>query len=222
MDQNEASRKVLDESQKEKFPYEMEALGMKIIVEKDVFSPKHFNGWEIFTRSFPSAQGLEVLEVGCGTGVTSLYIAKHGAKKVLAVDVNPAAVENTRKNIEINKLENIETRESDIFSTLKSGECFDIIYWNTPFMYQDESYQYQSVLEKGLFDPGYKLTERFLEEAPRYLKDGGYVLFGTGNFGDVPKFKKLAEKYGYTLELLTKENSVEINPVDFQLYKLFK
>jgi release factor glutamine methyltransferase len=220
MTQDDASRQVLNESQQETFPYEMNALGIPIVVYKDVFSPKHFNGWKMFTRNFPKVDGLEVLEVGCGTGVTSLYLAKHGAQRVVAVDINPAAVENTQKNIEKNNLINMEARFSDIFSGIKPGEQFDVIYWNTPFLYQDETYTYRSVLERGLFDPGYKLTDRFLQEAPQYLKKNGYVLFGTGDFGDVERFKKIADAYYYTYELLKKEDSVEIYRVDFQLYKL--
>ena len=212
----------MEDSQKEQFPYEIDAMGLRIVVEKDVFSPKHFNGWEIFTRNFPDVAGLDILEVGCGTGVTSIYLAKHGARKVVAIDVNPAAVKNTQENIRLNNLENIEARGSDIFSGLKEGEKFDVIYWNMPFMYQDEEYEYSSMLERGLFDPGYILTDRFLKEAPQYLKEGGYVLLGTGDFGDIERFKKIADTYRYSYSLLSREDSTEINPVDFQLFKLVR
>jgi methylase of polypeptide subunit release factors len=220
MDQNTASRKVLRESQSDHFPYHIEFEGLDITVEKNVFSPRYFNGWRIFTESFPQVTGKRVLEVGCGTGITSLYLAKQRATHVLAVDISAPAVHNTQTNITSNNLSNIEARQSDIFSNLLPTESFDIIYWNMPFMYQPAGYKYRSLLERGLFDPGYALTERFLREASHHLLPGGKALVGTGNFGDVERFMDLAKKHGYTVRLISRQDSLEINPVDFQLYEL--
>src|ERR1700722_19105905 len=114
MDQNAASRKVLAVSQNEKFPYEIRFGGLRVLVEKNVFSPKYFNGWKIFTLHFPKVNGKEILEIGCGTGITSLYLAKQGAKRVVAADVSSYAVHNTLKNVGLNGLKNIEVRKSDI------------------------------------------------------------------------------------------------------------
>jgi release factor glutamine methyltransferase len=170
--QNEESRMVLQQSQNETFPYQIKAFDLPILVFKDVFSPKHFNGWEIFTRNFPDFKNKSILEIGCGTGVTSVYLAANGASKVIAMDINPEAVKNTQANIELNKLENLETRESDIFKALSLDEKFDIIYWNMPFMPIEEGYDYRNVLERGLFDPGYGITETFLRESSKHLMWG--------------------------------------------------
>lgn len=87
-------------------------------------------------------------------------------------------------------------------------------------MYAPMNYKYHSVLERGLFDPGYKITEKFLREAKKFLKPKGKVLFETGDFDDISRFKKLAKKYNYTVKLIAKEKSTEINPVVFELYEL--
>lgn len=220
LDQNTASRKILADSQKVRFPYTIKSSGLKVIVREKVFSPKHFNGWEIFNKHFPSVRGETVLEIGTGVGITALYLAKHGAEKVIAVDINPHAVKNTKENIKLNKVKNVEVRQSDIFSSIKKDERFDTIYWNTPFMYMPNGYKYRSVLERGLFDPGYKITERFLKESKKLLTPKGRVLFGTGDFGDVPRFKKIAKKNNYKVRLIARENSTEINPVVFELHEL--
>ena len=153
MGQIKDSKKILKKSQGEEFPYVIKEFGLEIAVHKGVFSPKHFNGWKVFTRNFPSVNGEEVLEVGCGCGVTSLYLAKNGAKKVVAVDINLKAVRNTIDNTKRNDIQNIDVRYSNIYSAIKHIEKFDTIYWNTPFIYAPESYQYCSELERGLFDP---------------------------------------------------------------------
>lgn len=219
-DQAAASCFLLEESQNVSFPYFLSAFDLELVVLPGVFSPKYFHGWEIFTKHFHSVKNEDVLEVGCGTGITSIYLAKHGAKKVIAVDISPDAVRNTQENITINNVENIEVRISDIFSGISDAEKFDTIYWNLPFIYKPHSYQYRSMLERGLFDPGYQYTERFLAEAPRFLHHGGRVLVGMGDFGNVPRFMSLAREYGYDIRLVVSEKSVEVNPVTFQLYEL--
>jgi type I protein arginine methyltransferase len=49
-----------------------------------------------------------VLDVGCGTGILSMFCAKAGAKKVIAVD-NSEIINKTRANVFENKLDNIIT-----------------------------------------------------------------------------------------------------------------
>jgi release factor glutamine methyltransferase len=223
LSQNDASRSVLKQSQKVEFPYIIDAFNVHIEVHENVFSPKHFFGWEIFTRNFPDFRDKSVLEIGAGTGVTSIYLAKNGAKKVLATDISPYAVKNIKSNIKLNGLTNIEARQSDIYDKIKKSEKFDYIYWNMPFMPIKRGYEYKNVLERGLFDPGYEITERFIKEARNYLNSGGKILLGTGGdgFGDIKKLHKLAKKYDFSIKLIVEEKSIEIKPVNFLFYELF-
>lgn len=218
--QSDVSRTILEASQHGPFPYRLMAFGLTLEVDPDVFSPLHFHGWEIFTRAFPDVRGQRVLEIGCGTGVTSLYAVTYGAVHVVAVDINPAAVENTRRNIALNSLAGIDVRRSDVFSAIEDHEQFDTIYWNMPFLYQDDAYTYRSVLERGLFDPGYRLTRRYLAEAGRFLAGGGRVLAGMGDFADLDRFHSLCAFYCWRSRVLASEASVEGNPVTFDLYEL--
>lgn len=43
-----------------------------------------------------------VLDYGCGSGILAIAAAKHGARKIIAVDIDPAAVEATRLNADAN------------------------------------------------------------------------------------------------------------------------
>ena len=221
--QNNASRKLLRNSQQDAFPYHLNYQGLKIVVYRNVFSPKYFNGWKIFTDNFPSTYGKKVLEIGAGTGITSLHLAlNEKAAHVLATDINNNAIKNIRKNIVNNRAKNVSVRKSDIFSNVHRSEAFDVIYWNMPFMPVSRSYRYRSGLERGLFDPGYKLTERLLKNAPKHLNKNGKIIIGTGgrNFGDPATFVALYKKHGYRAKILRKETSTEINPVEFILYEL--
>jgi len=47
-------------------------------------------------------QGQRVLDYGCGSGILAIGAAKFGAREIVAVDIDPAAVESTRLNAEAN------------------------------------------------------------------------------------------------------------------------
>ena len=219
----------LRDSQEEKsFPYEInvtkfcsELKDFSIEVHRGVFSPKYFEGWCTFTRNFPNVEGKSVLEIGCGTGVTALYLAKYKRpSRVTAVDITLEAVANTRANARRHGLCWVQVYASDIFSAVPEDEKFDVIYWNMPFMRQESGYRYQSDSERGLFDPGYGYARRFLEEAPRYLSETGYLLVGWGDFGETRMFMDIAKLEGYAVELLAEEKAEEGDEVTFLLYKL--
>ena len=74
------------------------------------------------------AEAPEVLDVGCGSGILSIAAARLGARRVLAVDVDPIAVEATRANARRNRLaRRIRTREG----SSPSGEGpFDLVLAN--------------------------------------------------------------------------------------------
>jgi ribosomal protein L11 methyltransferase len=49
--------------------------------------------------------GPRVLDYGCGSGILAIGAAKHGARELIAVDIDPAAVEATRLNAEANHVQ---------------------------------------------------------------------------------------------------------------------
>ena len=59
-------------------------------------------------------KGKSVLDVGCGSGILSIFAAKRGAKRVTAVDIDPLAVEETKENADLNKV-------SDKLEVLRGG-----------------------------------------------------------------------------------------------------
>ncbi len=65
--------------------------------------------WEFFKEvGIPE----RVLDIGCGSGILTLFWAKLGAK-VYAIDINPLCVAVTKKNLLINNLE-ADVREADL------------------------------------------------------------------------------------------------------------
>jgi ribosomal protein L11 methyltransferase len=62
----------------------------------------------------------DVLDVGCGSGILAIASALLGAKEVLAVDIDPVAVEVSKENVELNQLSHIiEVMEGDLTKGLR-------------------------------------------------------------------------------------------------------
>jgi ribosomal protein L11 methyltransferase len=70
------------------------------------------------------AQGQRVLDYGCGSGILAMGAAKFGAREIVAVDIDPAAVESTRLNAQANHV----TLQAGL-PDLASGE-FDLVLAN--------------------------------------------------------------------------------------------
>ena len=219
--QVDASRELLVESQKEAFPYEVAVCGKQFVIHKDVFSPRYFRSTEIFSRRFPYRSKDRVLEIGCGPGITAVLIALKGATEVVAVDINPAAVENTRANARLHDVDDVvSAQESDIYSAIEPGRRFRTIYWNAPFIYVPSAYVHGSCLERALYDPGYGAFRSFLSDAPSFVAPGGRVIVGFGDFGDVDLFQQLAQDAGFRVWEIAREPSEEGGPVQFILFEM--
>ncbi len=59
--------------------------------------------------------GDTVLDVGCGTGILSVVADRLGASRILAVDIDPEAIDSTRRNARINGCEDkIQAVQGDL------------------------------------------------------------------------------------------------------------
>jgi release factor glutamine methyltransferase len=141
--------------------------------------------------------GEHLLEMGCGSGLLSVHAAKAGAV-VTAADMNPHAVECTRRNAARNNFR-IDVVESDLFDKVK-GE-FDVIAFNPPYL--PEETRSTSWIEKSWTGgtEGNEVVVRFLEDAWRHLAPGGRIYVILSSLGGFTTALKSA-KTRYSSELL--------------------
>src|SRR3989344_7781327 len=104
-DHTRATLGILRDSQKGiSKPYGVVLAEKRFVVFPNVFSPKYFRDTEIFSRGLPVVAGETMLELGSGTGIISVMAVYRGMSKVVAVDVNPKAVENTKENVRLHNM----------------------------------------------------------------------------------------------------------------------
>lgn len=78
------------------------------------------------------------LELGCGSGVVALQLAKHGWW-VVATDINEEAVRETRKLLEREGMgRRVSLVVGDLLSPFRDGVGFDLLVFNAPYVPHDE------------------------------------------------------------------------------------
>jgi release factor glutamine methyltransferase len=115
-------------------------------------------------------KGERALEMGCGSGLISLHMAKAGAV-VTAVDLDDRAVGNALRNAELNGLR-IKVLQSDLFERVRGS--FDLLVFNPPYL-RGRAEGADDLCWAGGED-GVHVTARFLREAGKHLAPGGRVL----------------------------------------------
>ena len=159
-------------------------LGVPLLVTPSVFNPK-LPRTGAFLAAHIDAQLIagdaEVLDMGTGSGVCALFAARH-AQRVVAVDVNAAAVRCARINTLLNHLEQkIEVRHGDLFAPV-AGERFDLILFNPPFLRgtprddRDRAWRSDDI------------AERFAAGVRAHLKPHGSALVVLSSFGGAEPF----------------------------------
>jgi len=109
--------------------------------------------------------GVAVLDIGCGTGITSKRIADMEAK-VTAVDISPVLIEFAQKN---SFSENITYIVGDIYE-FSSNEKFDLIVFADVFEHLDPSKSFGIVHNLTKYN-SHELTKVYLSiPDPNYLK----------------------------------------------------
>jgi len=71
-----------------------------------------------------------VLDLGCGSGILSIFAAKRGAVDILACDVDPLAVENSRENIILNGVADRCRVCAGSAESIPTVQSFDVVVVN--------------------------------------------------------------------------------------------
>ena len=174
--------------------YTVHINGVDIFVQDKVFTPDPAitNSTAILLNTIPDIKGKTVLDMGTGTGIIAIYCALKGAKKVVACDVDPLAIENAKKNVKKYDFEEqIELIKSDLFENVEGK--FDYILANLPIL--DEVWATAELTEN--------IIARYLRASREHIKKGGKVYFTWASFVDIVPVQAFCNELGYNFRIIT-------------------
>jgi ribosomal protein L11 methyltransferase len=146
--------------------------------------------------AFGPAPPETVLDLGTGTGVLALAAAHLGAKKILAVDLNPLAVSTAQKNVHLN-----EFRSLILVARSRAQDCIDFqadlvianIHWKImrELVHSEGFLQKKQFILSGLLRSEARVLSDILAKLPvkiqkMWTQDGIWHTF-YGGTGDIAK-----------------------------------
>jgi release factor glutamine methyltransferase len=183
---------------------------LQIYTHKEVYEPSEDTF--LLLDSVDIKKNERFFEIGTGTGIISLYLAKKGHDGVCC-DINPIAVELVKKNYLANQSKlygSIDIRLGDMFEVLNFNEKFDVIIFNPPYLpTKPEEYIHGS----GWFDKavsggldGLSLTSVFIEKTSVFLKEKGRAYFIFSSLSDENKLCSILNKNNLEYKIVSKNS----------------
>jgi release factor glutamine methyltransferase len=178
--------------------------GQKFRAEKGVYEPAEDTF--LLADNLDVREGEHILELGTGCGLLAIQAAKSGAR-VVATDLNPAAVECARSNARANGVSRqIEFRLGDLFDPVKN-ECFDLIAFNPPYLPVPRGGELCTSLDRAWEGgpDGRAVIDRFLDGLPEHLEPRGRALFVQSSLSDIGKTLRTLKANGLRAEIAARE-----------------
>ena len=142
----------------------------RVVIAQDSFNMVHF----MDGQNVPS--GERYLDVGPGSGVVLLNYAGR-FREAVGIDINPRAVAISRLSAELNGISNVQVFEDDAVANGKRYGPFDLVTWNTPFVFLPEECR-NTHLDAFGGHLGLELPLRFLSKLPELLSERGCSFLG--------------------------------------------
>ncbi|MCW3466351.1 methyltransferase [Chitinophaga nivalis] len=160
-----------------------------------------------------------ILEVGLGSGILSIFCLMKGAAHCTGLEINPRAKIFTGYNTLFNDLDaRLEIKDgnvTDIFAPVE-GRKFNFIYSNPPFEPTPPGMDYYFNSAAGIY--GLTFVEELLKNVDQHLEDNGVfqmVTMAPGNEQEAFMLQELAEKYlpGTAAEII-----LDLQPITYAAF----
>ncbi len=128
-----------------------------------------------------------VLDMGTGSGIQAITaMRKPEVKEVVALDINPEAVNTLQHKILQEKLRKIKALQSDLFEHAYGK--FNTIIFNPPYLPQDKG-----IIDNAIYGgkKGWELSERFFQDVSAFLFFDGFIVFLFSTHTDKKKIEEI-------------------------------
>jgi release factor glutamine methyltransferase len=151
--------------------------------------------------------GPHILDMGTGSGIIGIILARHGAAAVTCVDISGDALLVARENAaRLGVQDRTACVRSDLFTGISRSARFDIIVANLPYvsapeweeLTTDVKFEPRTALLGGIL--GTEIYERFVGELPGHLKEDGFVLCELGGAAQIEAVGKLMKGRGLRVD----------------------
>jgi HemK-related putative methylase len=176
--------------------------GRRLLVQPGVFNPRLLRTGTYlaeFVRQGVVRPHDEVLDLGTGSGASAIA-AGDLARRVVAVDVNPAAVRCATENAARLGLDRVEVRTGDLFDALLPDERFDVVLFNPPFF---------RGAPRSPADTAWRsvdVPERFAHGLAERLTPRGRALVLLSSDGDVADWLRPCREEGFDVRLVARRD----------------
>ncbi len=170
-------------------------LGNPFLTDPLVFHPTLLISTKVFVKYLLQLdlKNKKILDMGTGSGAIGIFAAINGAS-VIAADINPSAVELTKKNAVLNNV-SITVYLSDLFNNIPANKL-DYIFFNIPFYPKNASTLFEKAFNAG---ENYETVQKFSTQAINYLAPDGQLIIIFNEDSDKEKIVSFFVKDGYEI-----------------------
>lgn len=154
-----------------------------------------------------SLAGKKIVEIGCGSGLVSMFIAKR-ARIVHALDINPLAALVTLLNSRKNNIFNVHVMNMNLLDAFKGTFKADGLIFNPPYLPEDDLTRDLSFHERLMYyggKEGINLSIIFLKRAINHLKKNGAIYLISSTLSNIKKLKEKISLLGLKYEILKED-----------------
>ena len=160
--------------------------GEAFYVDERVLIPRYDTERSVDSILRLSPKAKRILEIGTGSGCVAITLGRlFPDAEIWAADISEDALDVAKKKRNRHGAFNVNLIRSDLFSAIEG--TYDVIYSNPPYISADEMreldesvalYEPHLALEGG--EDGLDFYRKIVEDAPRFLNPGGYLVFEIG------------------------------------------
>jgi release factor glutamine methyltransferase len=179
--------------------------GYAFTVPTDVYEPAEDSF--LFAENLIVYDNDSVVDVGAGCGILGIVAAAR-ARRVLAVDINSQAVRCTKENAKLNRVDQkMLFIVGDLFTSINVRKHFDLIIFNAPYL-PSEELEEDTRLGRAWAggSSGRRIIDKFIHEAPKYLRPEGRILLMQSTLSNVKKTLHSFEEKNLRADIIAKQD----------------